>query len=1551
MKQVVKSSGSKGGFKAVLSRKKRRGGVFEDNAGAKKGSAKVQSGCSWSSETGDTTESNSVNMEEECLVEETSFDYGEGGAHVGLWVTTRKALEKSLGKIDFLDDNNNDDVLLDALLVFSPPLKNLVNVSVRKLFALDLDLKAVEENLAQEKFKKIRSLFSGINGFGGASTPSKFSEIIRAIFTSESGLMKANEKATGVNILVNTDFKRSAGHSDRAVVLKEIPVGTSAEAVHAALSEFRIIKSIKMQLQSDHADLVAAKWSILIGKDAVWVARSNLDKESWDTRDQHRALLYTLLMEMTAHDIWDFIGSVGGKTCVIDHHPIMYARARCAVICFDSAELLDAIVGTTPVLRGTNLHWFCFVSAKCAKSIGGRISSGLSSHRVLSDTDKSKLAAIYAKRSAPVVYRVSFSGLSWAKVASGSSFLFLSGRNASVKSGSSSEMVPSLPVSMKVNNRFAALEHSLASLAEQMGKLAKRLNVLGPMVSQPSPGCQPLVTPSSQNQGVDIVMGESSGAATSGEIVVGVVSFDVSLVSKLEDSMKCLMETVLGLSAKVDSFGTSMNNLAKQNDVIHWHMEKNNLVSIFTESKLKGKIRPWIVFTFGLESRYLGAGVAVVMNSSLARHVYKVSEMPGRLLSIKLLFKNKLSVFILGLYAGAFLAVWFSQAGKVNSLIAKAVNKSFFIILGGDFNKNSSHKCASFKKCLDLGLVNALGGSFYGKLPTWSNSWGITKMIDFMFVSSNLVNAIVSCDVFGIGEYFDTDHQTVSVLVSWVYDYKGANDVKWAKFKDDTVANAAMFHDDFLAARVCSDLDLMWVAFHRVMCLSAEAVFKKKWFKEYDKNFSKDSSKFHKLELFVSKLVKAFHMDSAEKFTFLLGRWKGLDLVNASAVKSLFLSGSHFNAIRSVLSKVKKSYHASKMLEADRVRESQIRSAIDKRMESFELDKDHTIRSVLEHSFCKVILNHLVVDDELVLEPALVKAKVDASLEYVFDDAFSGVISLIDFDEMSSVVSNLPDGKAAGLSGISNELWKHCDKLVLDMLLVFLNVCLERESVSGPWKEAWVLMIPKPYEWEGILTNTYPIALVETIHNDRVNRVMTDFGLTDGYQIHDGLNQGEVFSPLLWCIFYDPFLCEVKRQESVCGYRLDSHFVANTGLSKPSLAKTCLDVWFFTNLVLRKAISDKQFLYLVSVVLHSIIAYRTQFSFVPISVCAKWDAIIRKGLKSKSGLPLNFPNDAIHHPSLYRLKSFEQVQAESKLAAVQWKRLDLWGPIPDWFNAAVCFLSGSGSSPVCSLLPLNVDSSDILESCKFDVVCNCLLEVDSDHLSLFTDGSLCGLGTLDMKADAAVFFEDIDLGLGVEVSGLVFSTMTELQAIALALECVPSSCSVDLFSDSQAALDACKSELMLEHLDFRNRCWVECCHISNVIHCKNLDVNWIKVRGHSGVLGNKHADTLARAAVSFGVHLPHGINEHFFKAGSTVVSGNSRHFVCGVFHSIHRAHWEVSSGSQILVDSLCTDVDWFRSCSVWHPDSHLATGFTSACIAGSWTYFIKALHHHLSVAV
>ncbi|KAG9307731.1 hypothetical protein G9A89_023296 [Geosiphon pyriformis] len=569
---------------------------------------------------------------------------------------------------------------------------------------------------------------------------------------------------------------------------------------------------------------------------------------------------------------------------------------------------------------------------------------------------------------------------------------------------------------------------------------------------------------------------------------------------------------------------------------------------------------------------------------------------------------------------------------------------------------------------------------------------------------------------------------------------------------------------------------------------------------------------------------------------------------------------------------------------------------------------------------------------------------------------------------------------------------------------------------------------------------------------------MTDFGLTNGYQMHDGLNQEE---------------------ESMYGYRLNSYFISKTGhaefraehssffavgvfvndtiwidssqvatqhilnvaintpflfisgspifiakkgeshhylgiflftegFSKPSLAKAHSNVRFFTNLVLKKAISNKQFSYLVSSVFHPIVYYRTQFSFVPLSVCNKWDTLIRKGLKSKSGLPLDFPNDVFHYPSLYGLKTFKQIQAESKLALVVsfvnsvgildhlfshrahnlqvlmilwpvlfifrmgsscqvflvnhvslvvschydamlfchngsifdwhifkwWKKLDPHGLIPCWFDLAVDFFRCSALFSSFSHVVDNLGLLNILKSSQFDTVHNNLLGVEANSLSVYTDGSVAGLGTTGMKAGAAAFFENVGIGLGIEVSGLVSSTLVELQVIALALKCVSPFSSVDLFSNSQAALDACKSELVLVHPEFRNCYWIECHYIKNIIRTKNLNVVWCKIKDHSGVLGNNVADVLANSASSSGCFLSPHLKEHFILADSCMVFGNAKHFARDIFQSIHCTCWKVGSGSRVV-----------------HSDLHMAAGFTSKCTADACLYFMKALHHQLLVAV
>ncbi|KAG9290776.1 hypothetical protein G9A89_011739 [Geosiphon pyriformis] len=424
-------------------------------------------------------------------------------------------------------------------------------------------------------------------------------------------------------------------------------------------------------------------------------------------------------MGTTAHDLWDFIGSIGGKTCFIDCNPLNYSHACCASVCFGSELDLVNAMAVTLVIKGVGLCWSRLSLVLCAvcKNFGYMSLSCRFVKNVAL-----RLMRIYAKKSASISRPLAFGGKTWASVVGTSSTSPLSGNKSQFGSIINDKPLP--PIVDELKECLVSIESSFVSLVGQIGELAKRLDSLMPAVSQPSPGCQlPVILPSQNLEG-DIVIGAALGETTSDETAAIVDSSVSPQVTRLENMLERLSKSVLSLSARFESLLVwkvatcnirGMTNLVKQDDIIYWHNDMNNLISIFTETKLKGRVCPWIinkcngirVFTSGLDSGYLGAGVVIIVNSSLVRHVCKISEMPGQFISIKLLFKNKLSVSILG----ASLVIQFFQAGEINSLITKAVNKSSFVILGGNFNKDGLHKSTSFKKCLNLELVNSLSSS------------------------------------------------------------------------------------------------------------------------------------------------------------------------------------------------------------------------------------------------------------------------------------------------------------------------------------------------------------------------------------------------------------------------------------------------------------------------------------------------------------------------------------------------------------------------------------------------------------------------------------------------------------------------------------------------------------------------------------------------------------------------------------------------------------------------------------------------------------------------
>ncbi|KAG9284121.1 hypothetical protein G9A89_022895 [Geosiphon pyriformis] len=112
------------------------------------------------------------------------------------------------------------------------------------------------------------------------------------------------------------------------------------------------------------------------------------------------------------------------------------------------------------------------------------------------------------------------------------------------------------------------------------------------------------------------------------------------------------------------------------------------------------------------------------------------------------------------------------------------------------------------------------------------------------------------------------------------------------------------------------------------------------------------------------------------------------------------------------------------------------------------------------------------------------------------------------------------------------------------------------EDALEKGKEIWLVLqdMCKTYDsvgWHHLETSLWHIKICGRfieffggIHKDRLNYVITDFGLSDGYQVLNGLNQSKVFSLFFWQIFYNLLLCEIKRQESIYGYRINTKYVA-----------------------------------------------------------------------------------------------------------------------------------------------------------------------------------------------------------------------------------------------------------------------------------------------------------------------------------------------------------------------------------------------------------------------
>ncbi|KAG9296170.1 hypothetical protein G9A89_014762 [Geosiphon pyriformis] len=405
---------------------------------------------------------------------------------------------------------------LEKVWVDPKIVKSQVKVTVKKSFALDINLSAVEGKSATAKTQVIRKLFSIINGFGGTTTSSKFEEIIRSTFTSSESMEKATSLAGENNIIVNSNLKRQGLHSDRAVVIKEILMNMPKDMIITVVSEFGQIVSIKIQLvgiwqktvveftDSDQTVQLASRWSFLIEKNSVHVAMAIEDHDTWASRNQFRVLLFILLVSTTAHNLGTLLEKAGGKTCIINCSLETGNRFHCAVVGFESIEKLESAFLTEPIFGGVHLSWarlnliwcgkcghFGHSILECDASV--ELSSGLPNtfKKFAFSFDHIQLARLYVKKNVPISCPAAFGRKSWAQMMSfaSSSGGFSSG--SGLLSGGKPLFFGSFGSQVDgLGDCLAVLEHSLEIFSDQVSVILKKLSFVD-LVPLASTSCAP----------------------------------------------------------------------------------------------------------------------------------------------------------------------------------------------------------------------------------------------------------------------------------------------------------------------------------------------------------------------------------------------------------------------------------------------------------------------------------------------------------------------------------------------------------------------------------------------------------------------------------------------------------------------------------------------------------------------------------------------------------------------------------------------------------------------------------------------------------------------------------------------------------------------------------------------------------------------------------------------------------------------------------------------------------------------------------------------------
>lgn len=205
----------------------------------------------------------------------------------------------------------------------------------------------------------------------------------------------------------------------------------------------------------------------------------------------------------------------------------------------------------------------------------------------------------------------------------------------------------------------------------------------------------------------------------------------------------------------------------------------------------------------------------------------------------------------------------------------------------------------------------------------------------------------------------------------------------------------------------------------------------------------------------------------------------------------------------------------------------QIEINIEKRMSYISTEESKFLDSVLNRHTSPIIIDRLKVEDDdgfctLLLDPDDIKNQAAASYQHQFrkrthkldtmDDFWKRIYSPVDtqndtYHPLNSDISEqdwhdtlqlLNMKSVPGTSGVPYELFTHLPLSFVNHILRIYNYVLQQGIIPTAWKHSTIIPIPKPNNFNYIMENVRPIALLDTfrkfftrILTSRMNTIFT----------------------------------------------------------------------------------------------------------------------------------------------------------------------------------------------------------------------------------------------------------------------------------------------------------------------------------------------------------------------------------------------------------------------------------------------------------------------------